>query len=111
MEKTIVGLTEKIKILDGVKEKEVVAKIDSGADRSSMDESLVKELKLGPVVKKSMFKSSVGIEYRDIIKAKIKINGRIINGTFSVTDRSHMKYRVLIGNKILKKNFLIDPQK
>ncbi len=30
---------------------------------------------------------------------------------FSIADRAHMKYKVLIGKNILKKGFLIDPSK
>jgi hypothetical protein len=28
-----------------------------------------------------------------------------------VADRSHLKYKILIGQNILKKGFIIDPQK
>ncbi len=50
-----------------------------------------------------------GSQKRPIIKARLKLAGRRFNFRFTVADRSQMKYKVLIGQNILKKNFLIDP--
>ncbi|MBN2141880.1 ATP-dependent zinc protease, partial [Candidatus Woesearchaeota archaeon] len=41
--------------------------------------------------------------------AKIVLGGKEIESKFTLADRSHMKYPVLIGQNILRKNFLIDP--
>jgi len=108
--KTIVGLTEDV-MLVGKKRKKVVAKIDTGADKSSIDIRLAAELRLGPVVRTSFIKSASGSKVRPIISADIVFAGRNMKVHFSIADRAHMKYRVLIGKNILKKGFLIDPSK
>ncbi len=110
MDKIVVGLIENIKIV-GDGEEEVLAKVDSGAKRSSIDIRLASRLKLGPLIKTRIFRSAVGKEIRAVVKAKIKIKNRIINATFSLSDRKKMKYPVLIGQNILKMGFLIDPSK
>ena len=107
MEKIVVGLVERVK----VQGKEVVARIDTGAQNNSISKTLAQELKLGPVVKTIMVKSSNGREIRPIVEAEVEIGGKKINTTLNISDRSHMKYQVLIGQKILKQGFLIDPCK
>jgi len=109
--KVVVGLTEKVVIIGGENKKEVLAKIDTGAQRSSMDIRLASKLQLGPLLKTRIFRSAVGHEIRAVVKAKIKIKNRIIRATFSLTDRKKMRYPVLIGQNILKMGFLIDPSK
>ena len=50
--KTIIGLTEKVKLFsDNGKNKTLIAKIDTGASRSSLDIKLASELNLGPIIK------------------------------------------------------------
>lgn len=54
-------------------------------------------------------KNSFGIiETRYTIKTTLKIGKRQINSVFSLTDRSDMRYPVLIGRKVLKNRFIID---
>lgn len=54
-------------------------------------------------------KNSFGeIEMRYTIKTLVKIGRRRIKSVFSLTDRSDMRYPVLIGRKILKNRFIID---
>ena len=46
------------------------------------------------------------------MKAIVKIGDQEIEEEFTLADRSHMTYPVLIGQNILKKgNFMIDPNK
>lgn len=106
MQKPIIGLIEPVKI----KGKEVLAKIDTGADKNSIDSGLAGELKLGPIVKTIRIKSSHGSSIRPVIQAEIQIKNKKIKTTFNVTTRKHMKYKILIGKKILN-GFLIDPEK
>ncbi len=107
--KKIVGLTETITLMGEKTRKKVVAKIDTGADKSSIDLRLAAELKLGPVVKTSLIKSASGSLVRPIIRTSVVFAGEKMQVYFTVADRAHMKYRVLIGRNILKKGFLIDP--
>jgi hypothetical protein len=108
---SIIGLTEKIKIIGPKKENEVIARIDTGATIGSVDKKLAKEMELGPVVRKKVVKSSHGKSVRPVKKMRFRIDGRQFNASFTIADRKQMKYKVLIGQNVLKKNFLIDPTK
>jgi hypothetical protein len=109
-EKTVVGLTQKIKIIspDG-KKTSLVARIDTGATSSSIDKHLAEHLKLGPEIKKKMIRSASGSGIRSVIKISIEIKERRLKSKFTIADRAHMKYKALIGQNILKRRFLIDP--
>lgn len=110
MDKTIVGLTERVTLF-GDSTKEVIARVDTGATKSSIDTSLAKELNLGPVLESKLVKTAHGNKLRPIIKARIRVKDQIIEAKFTLSDRHHMKYRVLIGQNILKNGFLVDPSK
>ena len=91
------------------KEEHVIAKIDTGATKSSIDMSLAKKLKLGPVITSKLVKSAHGNQLRPIIEAVIEIAGRKMKSEFTLADRAHMRYRVLIGVNLLENGFLVDP--
>jgi hypothetical protein len=62
-----------------------------------------------PVYKVKNVKSSNGVsEKRIIVKTIIMLAGAKIKAQFSLTDRSEMRYPVLIGRKLLKGRFLVD---
>ncbi|MBW2980168.1 RimK/LysX family protein [Candidatus Woesearchaeota archaeon] len=109
--KSLIGLSEKVTICSKKKSRSVMARIDTGATKSSMDVKLAAELKLGPVIKSKLVKSAHGNKLRPVIKGEVKLAGKKINAEFTLADRSHMKYRCLIGQNILKEGFLIDPSK
>ena len=47
---------------------------------------------------------------REAVRLEVEIGGKLVEGNFTLADRSHMTYPVLIGQNILRKgNFLIDP--
>ncbi len=109
--KIVIGLTERVSVhCDGTK-RNVISKIDTGATKSSIDTNLAAELKLGPVIKSKLVKSAHGSKLRPIIEATIELAGKKITSEFTLADRAHMKYRILIGQNILKEGFLIDPTK
>lgn len=107
MMKTLIGLTEEVRLI-GERSKRIIARIDTGATRSSIDIGLANELGFGPLIRTVNVKSATGSSIRGIVKAKIIIAGRKIRASFTLADRRHMKYRVLVGQNILKKGFLID---
>lgn len=109
--KTVIGLDEKVRIHHSSGNKSVTAKIDTGATKSSIDTNLAAELKLGPVIKSKLIKSAHGSKLRPIIEATIELAGKKIKSEFTLADRAHLKYRILIGQNILKEGFLIDPTK
>ena len=112
VERDILGLIEDITIINSEMEEKVTARVDTGAMTCSLDKSMVEKLKLGPVLRMKVVKSAAGVEERPIISVKIKIKGKLMEEEFSVADRNHMTYPVLIGQNVLKKGeFLIDPLK
>ncbi len=107
----VLSLIEKVTII-GSGEEKVLARVDTGATSSSLDLNLAARLKLGPVTRSRVVKSASGVKTRPIIIAKIRMDGLTLEEEFTLADRSHMSYPVLIGQNILKKgNFLIDPHK
>ncbi|RME31692.1 hypothetical protein D6789_01915 [Candidatus Woesearchaeota archaeon] len=110
-DRTVVGLTEDVILHHDGRHDKVRARIDTGAERSSVDINLASKLKLGPVVASRVVKSANGSKLRPIVKLEVELCGRRVTETFSLSDRSHMRYKVLIGQNILKKGFLIDPSK
>lgn len=49
------------------------------------------------------------MEERYVIKTKFKIGKKIVNASVSLTNRDNMRYPVLIGRRMLKGKFIIDP--
>jgi hypothetical protein len=111
-DKTIIGLIEKIEVIGKKRKKiELLARIDTGATKSSIDKKIAMELELGPVIKTKLIKSAHGHSFRPVINVNIVMEGKKMRGEFSLADRKHMKYKVLLGQNILRNGFLIDPMK
>lgn len=114
----------------------VQAKVDTGAYRSSIHCSRIKELiegeekvlkvwfldKKHPAYSKegSVFssykvvkvRSSNGeMQMRYMVKTRMKLGRKIFKVEFTLTDRSAMKTPVLLGRKCLKERFLVDVSK
>jgi hypothetical protein len=109
-DKIIIGLTEHVKLNGTDDNEELIARIDTGATKSSIDLTLASKLKLGPIIKSKMVKSAHGNRLRPVVEAEIEIKGKKILSEFTLADRDHMKYKILVGQNILKEGFLIDPQ-
>lgn len=107
MEKETIGTIEKVKINGH----EILAKIDTGAIKNSINIKLASKLKLGPIIKTIKIISATGEEKRPVIRATLEIKGKKIKTFFNITDRSKLKYPVLIGLNTIKDRFLIDPSK
>jgi hypothetical protein len=61
---------------------------------------------------KKIIKSSFGeSEERYLIKTSIILAGKKISLIISLTDRTNMKYPVLIGRRLLNKKFIVDVSK
>jgi len=108
----VIGFIEEVSIKgNNHKEKIVKARIDTGAVKSSIDAKLAAELELGPIIKRKLVVSAHGHTLRPVMEAHIKLGNKKMIAEFTIADRSHMKYRILVGQNILKKGFLIDPLK
>ena len=110
MARAVLGLTEKVKIQGYNGAKIITARIDTGATKSSVDSYLASELQLGPIVETRLIRSAHGHTIRPVVHGKIEIEGQKLTASFTIADRKHMKYKMLIGQNILKLGkFIIDP--
>ena len=107
--KTVIGLIEPVMIEGKNRKEEIESKIDTGATNSSIDIKLASKLNLGPIIETKIVKSAHGNSLRPIVRTNITIAEKKINAKFNIADRKHMKYKILIGQNVLKDNFLIDP--
>ena len=107
--------------LQGVK-----AKIDTGADRSSIHATRIRivEEDQGRMLhcqllhgKKYVFrewgdkvvKSSNGIaQHRYVVKLRVVIFGRTFVSSFTLANRTHMRFPILLGKTFLRQRFLVD---
>jgi hypothetical protein len=105
--KVVLGLYEYVTI----KKKKVLARIDSGAVKSSIDLDLAKELKLGPVIGTKEIKNVHGSSVRKLIEQEVCLCSKKIKSIFTLQNRQKMKFKLLIGQNILTKGFVIDPNK
>ncbi len=104
-----IGFVEKVTIYGASKKKKALARIDTGAQNSSIDMALVKELNLGPTVREARIKSANGIKIRPVIMVEFEIEGKKMKSQFTIADRTHLKYNVLIGRNVIREGFIIDP--
>jgi len=101
-----IGLTEEVHI----RNTKVIARIDTGARRCSIDKQLAKTLNLGPVVDIRRYRSAAGHTRREVVEEEIILKKTKMRILLNISDRRRMKYRMLIGREALRKgNFLIDP--
>jgi hypothetical protein len=124
-----IGRAERISIksLDLVN---VPAKVDTGADSSAIWVSEVKETNRGLECvffgEGSKFYTGERIiiphgydvtrvsnsfgqkELRYKIKLRIRVKGRLISATFTLSDRSKKTYPILLGRRLLRGKFLVD---
>lgn len=143
--KKIIGLIERVKLMstDG-RTMEVEAKIDTGADSSSIDIELARQLGFGETIegfedadisgytivpgKEKEIKedfmqrfgekipdlenvavvfSSSGKSIRPIVKCSFVMDDENVVSRMNVTDRSRLKYQMIVGKKDLKR-FLVE---
>lgn len=130
MKKKIIGSVERISILD-LELYNLDAKVDTGADSNALhcDDIRVDEQKQEvhfklldevhpayhgkqitmPLYKIKRVKSSNGLtQFRPSIKVEVEFFGKKYKTIVSLTDRSDMKYPMLIGKKFMSKRFLVD---
>lgn len=109
-EDNILGVIEKVTIYGTSKKKTVRAKIDTGAYRTSLDSDLVHELGLDKHHKKISVRAGSGRQQRHTVKVKFKLKGKMVDTVATYTERSHMRFPMIVGRKDIK-NYLVDPAK
>ncbi|MDP9316635.1 MAG: RimK/LysX family protein [Chloroflexota bacterium] len=87
---------------------EVRAKVDTGAESSSIDTTLAQQLGFDlEKADKITVRSALGREERPVINMPIRVAGRRIETRVTVNDRSNLDYPVLLGARDLQ-GFLVD---
>lgn len=104
----VIGVIEKVTFIGVNGKKTVNAKIDSGAFRTALDESLVKELGFTKADKQIFISSGSGSSMRDAVHVTFRLRNKEIETVATYVDRSHLKYQAIIGRRDLE-GFLIDP--
>jgi hypothetical protein len=130
---TIIGRVDRIRLV-GHNAKLIPAKVDTGADISSIWASRIKEQDdhlrfvlfdkpseyyTGEVIELSRadyrltrIANSFGHkERRYVVKLRIHLAGRSVKASFSLANRSAKIYPVLLGRRLLKDKFLVDVSK
>lgn len=123
-DKKVIGTVDKVDLpVFGVEN--INAKIDTGATRSSLHcrhirlennilkfrvltETGYKEFSSNDWQQRKIRSSNGKAEMRFIIKTKLRVFGKEYTVSFSLTDRSKMKYPLLIGRKFLKDRYVVD---
>lgn len=108
-DRKVIGLTTRVVLFGKKKKKEVIGRVDTGATKSSIDEALAKEIDVGPELKRALVKSAHGTRRRSVVVVDLVIGGEAKQAEFTLADRAHLKYPILIGQNVLKQGFLIDP--
>jgi alpha-L-glutamate ligase-like protein len=108
-----IGFREMVRVIDAFGNKvDVLAKIDTGAWRTSIDRELAKSMGLlsgSNVLWAKVVKSSLGKENRPVINLKFYLAGRLIKTIANIADRSGMKTKIIIGRRDLG-GFLVKPE-
>jgi len=118
-EKIKIGEVEEVVLLKwGVK---YTARIDTGAASTSLDARKIKikndvvnfELRGGkqlkvPILEYRRIRTSVGRERRPVVLLDLCLGSLHVLTQVTLTDRSHLKYALLVGRRVLKGNFVVD---
>lgn len=111
-EKRVIGLVEEVFVIgNNGREEKLLARIDTGATKGSIDAEVAANLQLGPIIRTKLVKSAHGVKLRPVVEATFILAGRKITSSVTVADRSHMKFKVLIGQNTIREGFLIDPSR
>lgn len=107
-----ISTIEEIKIRTKNRKKvRVLAKVDTGAWRTSINRDVAEKLGLlGPenVLWTKRVRSAMGTEERPIVSLTFWLAGRKVQTPVSIASRNSLRYPVIIGRKDLK-GFLVDP--
>jgi len=109
-QKTVIGIIEDIILYDLVSNKQlaVKAKIDTGADSTSLDKKLAERIAAQRAKGTRTIRSASGRSKRKVVSIDFSIRGKRIRTKANVTKRDHLNYQMIIGKNDLK-NFLVDP--
>src|SRR3989344_856470 len=109
---TVLGIEEEVIIFDHEgKQHPILAKVDTGAYRTTIDETLATKLGIStPVITHKGVRGALGRQTRPVISLEMSLRNRHIKTHASLIDRSHMKYDMILGRRDMK-GFYVNPSK
>ena len=111
---TRIGVVEEVTLRGTKGDIRVLARIDTGAARTSLDTDLAARAGLGPVFDRVRVRAAAAHEpeERDVVDARVVIAGREFDVAVAIADRKDMRYHMSVGMDILRDSgFLVDPSK
>lgn len=105
----ILSVIEPVSLKNGDETREITAKIDTGAYRTSIDAKLAHDMNLKEGDKQVITSSASGKNIRPTVHVTLELKGRKVSTIASVIDRSHMRYPMIVGRRDLK-GFLVNPE-
>jgi hypothetical protein len=121
-EKTVLGGVEDVILLPW--RVKLPARVDTGAAKSSLDAREIKvqgdmiEFKLPekhgglrirlPIIGWRHIRTPEGLDRRPVVELEICLGSRRFRTLVNLTDRSMVKYPLILGRNFLKENFLVD---
>lgn len=109
---TILCIEEQVILFDREgKQFPVLAKVDTGAYRTTIDEKIARKLGVDkPILIHKDVRGALGRQTRPIIALSLLLRKKHISTEVSLIDRSHMKYDMILGRRDLK-GFFVNPSK
>lgn len=120
----VIGWREYVRLPDLGIADEFAAKMDTGAEYCTLHATEMKprgnfitfrfesrkKLRAPLIGKKDITSSNGNTTKRFVIRTRIKIGKRTINSAVTLLDRSRMKAKMLLGRKLLRNRFVINPK-
>ena len=109
---TILGIEERVILFDkDGKQFPLLAKIDTGAYRTSIDEKVARQIGIDkPIIAYKSVQGALGKQNRPIVALSLLLRKRRITTEVSLIDRQHMKYDIILGRRDLR-GFFVNPSK
>ena len=109
--KKVIGIAEVIDLIDkNGSSHQILAKIDTGAYRTTLSESLAKKLQIDEAIDYKKVRGALGTDERPIINLSYIMDKNKVSTEAFMAEREDMKYDMIIGRKDLKK-YIVDPSK
>lgn len=96
-------------ILLGKPQVRLLARMDTGATLSSIDRELALRLGFNTPIRQTSVSNAHGTTLRPVVKIPFLLKGRKRIAEFTLAERSHLDYAVLLGRTSLS-GFLVDPE-
>jgi hypothetical protein len=120
--KTVIGTIEDVILLPW--EVKLPARVDTGAAKSSLDARELKveddmvEFKLPPkygglqlrlpIIEWRHIRTPAGLERRPVVELEICLGSKRIRTKVNLTDRSMVKYPLILGRSFLREDYVVD---